>query len=333
MDPEPLFRRTGLDVEATRDPDARYPQRATALLWRLAVEKTRDPCFGIEVAMHCSPTMFHALGFAVLASGTLREALERVVRFVPFVSSAASASLHERGSQYRFVISSSAQYSLADESVDALVALLVRVARVLASRSFSPVRIELRRPRPEPHAAFQRYFRCPIEFDAPENVIVIDRRGADAPLHGAVPEVARLNEQVAARALVRMHAARLSDRVRALLVERLPSGELSKGDVARGLKMSARSLQRRLTAEGTTYAQILDGTRRGLAITYVGQSLCSIGEIGHLLGFSRAPSFVRAFRRWTGVAPTAYRAARAPAVADLSHTARQRPRAHRGAGA
>jgi AraC-like DNA-binding protein len=114
-----------------------------------------------------------------------------------------------------------------------------------------------------------------------------------------------------------------------LLIERLATGEPSQEDVAGALKMSARSLQRRLIDEGTSYARILDDTRRGLAITYITQSRYSVGEIGYLLGFSGAPSFVRAFRRWTGVAPTAYRAARAAAEAELNQTPPKRPRARR----
>ena len=98
--------------------------------------------------------------------------------------------------------------------------------------------------------------------------------------------------------------------MRAILIEGLPSGEPSQEDVARALHTSTRSLQRRLADEGTTFADILDRTRHSLATAYVGEGHYSMREVAYLLGFSRPASFVRAFRRWTGAAPTEYRAAR-----------------------
>jgi AraC-like DNA-binding protein len=322
-----VFRQAGLERAARRDPNARHSVAASPRLWRLAAEETRDPCFGLEVARHVSPTMFHALGFAVLASGTLREALERVARFFQLASDTGRMSLRERGGHLSLELQLNGCNPPADESIDAFMALIVRVARVLVGRDFSPIRVELRRERPPQDAAFARCFRCPVEFGSPENVIVVDPRAADAPLPSADPELARVNDQMAAQAVARMTSARASDRVRGVLVERLPSGEPSQEDVARTLKMSARSLQRRLAAEAATYAQILDDTRRGLATTYVVQNRYSLGEIGYLLGFSGASCFVRAFRRWTGVTPTAYRAARVTEVAEPGQLTRRQAQA------
>src|SRR5262245_37847415 len=81
VDSRALFRSAGLDVEALRDPEARYPLAATTKLWQLAVEAAGDPALGLEVARHTHPTTFHALGFSLAASATLREAIERTARF------------------------------------------------------------------------------------------------------------------------------------------------------------------------------------------------------------------------------------------------------------
>jgi len=71
--------------------------------------------------------------------------------------------------------------------------------------------------------------------------------------------------------------------------------------------MSLRSLQRRLNDEGTSYKDLLDETRRELASHYMAESHRSINEITYLLGFSEPSNFSRAFRRWTGCSPSAYR--------------------------
>ncbi len=71
-----LARAAGIDPTVLQDVDARVPRAALTRLWRLAVEASRDPCFGLTAVHFAGPTSFHALGYAVLASETLREALE-----------------------------------------------------------------------------------------------------------------------------------------------------------------------------------------------------------------------------------------------------------------
>src|SRR5580698_4752244 len=88
-DPASLFQRAGLDIAALDDPEGRYPIKATSELWRLAVKETGDPCFGLAVARHTSPTTFHALGFSLAASSTVHEAFERIVRYYRLVSDEA----------------------------------------------------------------------------------------------------------------------------------------------------------------------------------------------------------------------------------------------------
>jgi AraC-like DNA-binding protein len=82
---------------------------------------------------------------------------------------------------------------------------------------------------------------------------------------------------------------------------------VTEESIADALHLSRRSLQRRLKEEGTSYTQVLDETRRQLAAQYVRHSRLSINEITYLLGFSEPSNFSRAFRRWTGASPTAYR--------------------------
>jgi len=305
--PAPLFARAGLDFAALADPEARYPVRSTARLWRLAVEETGDPCFGLEVARHVSPTTFHALGFSILSSSTLCEVFERIVRYFRFVSDAATMTFEDRGDRYRFAMRSASGEPPADEAVDAFFALTVRLCRLLTDRTFAPLLVELRRPQPPAAAPFARCFRAPITFASSDNALILDKIACEQRLSGANPEVARSNDEVVARALGRMDQARFTDRVRAAIVERLPSGEPLQSEVARAVGSSTRGLQRKLAADGTTYAALVDDTRRGLAIAYARDSRYSLTEVAYLLGFSGGNNFTRAFRRWTGKSPSEYR--------------------------
>ena len=96
-------------------------------------------------------------------------------------------------------------------------------------------------------------------------------------------------------------------RVRATIIERLPDGTPSQGNIAELLHVSMRSLQRRLNNENTNFKELLEGTRHELALRYIREQHRTIGEITYLLGFSEPSNFSRAFRRWTGMSPAEYR--------------------------
>ena len=313
-DAEPLFVRAGLDFAAIQAPEARYPVRTTALLWRLAVEATGDPAFGLEVARHTSPTTFHALGFSLAASGSLREAFERLVRYYRLVSDAVTIRFEERGPTYRVSlhtvpITNPAHPSL--EGIDAVVAVAVRLCRiadrpaVLAGRRRAPAPGSCRIPAP-----YFRYFRAPIAFDAGEDALTLPKAKCDERIQGANPELARANNLIAAQAIARWESAFLADRVRIVLLDGLPNGTQSQAEVARRLGMSTRALQRKLAQESTSYGALVDDTRRELALAYLREGRYSMTDIGYLLGFSGAASFTRAFRRWTGQAPSEYQRGR-----------------------
>jgi AraC-like DNA-binding protein len=98
----------------------------------------------------------------------------------------------------------------------------------------------------------------------------------------------------------------LAEQVRAVLIEQL-AGEVSPALVAAALGMSGRSLQRRLKDFGTSYAELLEETRRELACAYLRSHTYSVTEIAFLLGFDDSSAFARAFRRWTGDTPSGFR--------------------------
>ena len=205
-----LLHRAGLDIAALDDPEARYPLRATAELWRLAVKETGDPSFGLAVARHTSPTTFHALGFSLAASGTLREAFERIVRYYRLVSEGATVRFEEDGDTYRISVRPAGPYGTV-EAMDALLALAVRLCRSLTDRTFSPLRVQVQRPAPADRSPFERCFRAPIEFDAPVHALVLDKAVCDRKLQGANPELARTNDLIAAQALGRLDQSRVAE--------------------------------------------------------------------------------------------------------------------------
>jgi len=99
----------------------------------------------------------------------------------------------------------------------------------------------------------------------------------------------------------------MPQKVKAVIIDQLPSGNVTNEKVARSLYMSSRKLQRQLQSAGTTFYTLLDEVRQDLAQKYLRAQDSSITEIGFLLGFSESSAFSRAFKRWMGVTPSEYR--------------------------
>lgn len=303
-----LFRRAGLDAKVD-DPEARYPSEKTRLLWQLATEATGDSCFGLKVASEATPTSFHALGYAITASATLKDAFERIIRYYRIVTDAGDIELQHRGEEYHLVIRLPDNGPQpANEAIDALISIFVRMCRSRAGRSFTPLRIDLRRPVPADIEGFQRILRAPLHFNTSDNRLVLGRADVERRLEGAHPELARHNDEVAVRYLARLDRSNIVVRVHAALIDQLPQGEPSAERIAQMLHLSERSLQRKLAESGTTYREVLDNTRRELALAYLDGKPHKLSEVTFLLGFADTRSFSRAFRRWTGQSPSEYRA-------------------------
>ncbi len=190
-----LLAQAGFDVKALDGPTVRCPLTQTARLWRIAVAATGDPAFGIKVASHIKQTTFHALGYGLSASSTLKEAFERVQRYCHVASDAIEYEFSRSGAEYHFVIEPADE--VADESVDALVAAYLRMCRSLIGHDYSPLRIELRRTRPEQLETFQSLLRAPLQFGAARTRLVFDAESIERPLDGGNPELARHNDAIA----------------------------------------------------------------------------------------------------------------------------------------
>lgn len=308
VDSARLFAEAGLDMVALRDPNARYPLEGTTRLWTLAVEATGNHSLGLDVGRNISTTTFHALGYSLLASATLREVFERCLRYFRIVSDAAELSFEPGRTQCKFTMNPlPGPQQPAPEALDAMMSVMIRLCRALYGPDFRAAKVSFRRPAPPDYTVFEKVFKAPLEFGCDETAIYVNSHTLDTPLPSANAELARHNDQILTRYLAHFERENVTNRVHAALVELLPQGEPSQERIAERLHMSLRNLQRKLQADGTSYKDILNKTRHELALSYMADSRYSISEITYLLGFSDTSSFTRAFRRWTDQSPTEYR--------------------------
>lgn len=306
LDSRVIFRQAGLDPSRLYDSNARYPVEGMQRLWEQAVQATQDACFGLRIVDFWHPTTTHALGYACMASQSLADALERTARYSKVVSNATKFTLEESSEEFRFILTRRFQ-ALRDEPIDAALAMVVKGCRVGVGADFAPRRVAMRRSRPSCAAELEQFFLAPIDYEAPEDILIFDKIALKAPLPTGNPELARAADKVVLDYLAKYDRTEVAARVKAKLLERLPAGEPTTATIASLLHLSPRTLHRRLAEAGTTYKLLLEETRRDLAQRYLKQPDLTISEIAFLLGFSETGNFSRAFKRWSGASPSDYR--------------------------
>jgi AraC-like DNA-binding protein len=307
-DPAPLFRTAGIDLGQVSNAGTRYPVKRMQQLWQLAVESTGDPCFGFIAGEQLQPAALHGLGFSWLASDTLRDALNRLIRFSRLISTAANIQLEDTGTGVELILQPPTDIdSIVYATLDAGMAGFLHMCRITAGDRICPAQVTLKRPKPDCAEKVAAFFRCPVTYDASNYSLCFSKQLVDAPLSNANPELARINDQAVIDYLARFDRDSVTMQVRSRIIERLHDGTPNQETIADSLHVSLRSLQRKLNKEETNYKTLLESTRQELALHYIRETYRSLGEITYLLGFSEPSNFTRAFKRWTGKTPAEYR--------------------------
>ncbi|MCP4993114.1 MAG: AraC family transcriptional regulator [Gammaproteobacteria bacterium] len=312
LDHRLIAQAAGIDPDKVYDPTARLPVSQLQRVWTMAVDQTGDPCFGLTFAQYIQPAALYGLGLAWISSSSLRDGLERLVRYQRVISTILQFEIvpDELGCAVVLgddLYQKSYGYFPHPAAVDAGMATFYRMSRITVGPELRAERVMLKRDKPHCANRFNDFFGVEVIFSAPQNRVVFDREVLDARLSTANPELARINDQVVIDYLRRFDKSGLALRVRSEIIDRLPSGLPQQAQVAVALAVSPRNLQRRLREEGTSYKQLLDEVRKALAVQYLEGSERSVIEIGYLLGFSEPSNFSRAFRRWTGSSPQSHR--------------------------
>ncbi len=311
VDAAKVMRDAGVDLAHLKDPTARLDPAVHRKIVASAVELTEDQGFGLRFSDFVHPTTFHALGFALLSSSTLRAFCQRWVRYHSFITTMGEVSIDESGSEPALVFPSQGQHSdsvVGRVLIDGQIATVLKLIRFMYRPDYVPARIDLICPEvPGTVELYKKYLGPNVRFSQSSNAVFFDQSDLEARLPAANAELARQNDEAVLNFLAQLDRANVVAQAHAKLIELLPSGDCSKAKVASALYMSVRTLHNRLADSGTTYQQLLDRTRRELAEQYMRQPNISVSEVAYLLGFSDCSNFSRAFHRWTGHSPSDFR--------------------------
>jgi len=313
-----LFREVGVAPDIAHDPHTRIPIDKLEEVFRRASLDEEDPAYGLMAARSWHPGNLGVLGHAWLSSSTLRAGLKRLERYWRIIAERSLVRLSETPAGLKLVYGRKRGDPLHEAvAADIHLSLILDMCRFNAGAALRAVEVTLRRRTPDDPGPYRRFFGCDVAFGGAENALVLSYADADAALPTSNRRLALAFDQLLTEELAGLDKDDVITRCKVALLKSLSSGELSAQEMAKGLHMSQRTLQRRLAEADTTYVNLVDRTRRDLALRLLEDRRRSFTDIAFTLGFSHQSAFVRAFRRWTGQTPSAFRDGATAAAAAL----------------
>lgn len=305
------LRGTGLDEANLDGPEAIVSRRQELAVIANLLEATGDPpSMGVEAGLRYHLTTYGIWGFAMISSPTLRSAIAVGLQFLDLTFAFCRITLHENGDEARLVLDAPD----VPEPIRRFVVDRDLTAVAVIQREVSGAALPLRHLSMAfiPRAGHeQRISRFTEVFGVPpvpggSTYFTFDRALLDMPLPQGDPRTAA-DARAQCHALLESRRTRSSraDPVRDHIMARLSSGA-HMAEVAADLHVSARSLQRHLAAEGTSYRALLQEVRQGLARDLLEDGR-AVAEVAQRLGYTEVSSFSQAFRRWEGNSPRAHR--------------------------
>lgn len=297
---------TGLTEEDLRDPGARVSLAHCTQIVARAHQLTGEPSLALYLGMQMRVSSHGFLGFAAMTASTVREALAFAERFAATRTAVIGVSTVVEHDTAAVVFEERADLGgLREFAILSLIVGIWQIGQTLTGRPLGGS-AECSFPAPPWMARVPIPTGDMLRFGRPANRLCFAASLLDLPLVSADPVAVQLARAQCERELAMLVDAGLPGRVRAALVA--PEGGFrSVDEVARQVHVSTRTLKRKLAAAGTSYSAILDDTRRQRALLLLEDRAIPLAEIASRLGYTELPNFTRAFRKWTGTTPGAFR--------------------------
>lgn len=311
IDPLPVIAEAGIDPALFDAPDNTIAFQDVGRLLALGADRAHCPDLGLRLGETMTPTLLGLVGALGNSAPDVGTGLSNMVRYFHLHDRGAVPAMEVRGDQ---VVLSYTFYEpcvpAVEQIYDAAIMYGQGIMRTLAGPQWKPIEVHFSRAAPECIDLYRRRFRCRVRFGAPENATVFVASwldcpvvSADAPTHRALAQLVEVLDEDIAADLV----GHLRHTLRALLIGDLGEQPLSLERTSQALVLHRRTLNRRLRERGTSFKALVDEARYDIARQLLRDTGLPALRIAGMLGYADATAFTRAFRRWSGTTPAAWR--------------------------
>jgi AraC-like DNA-binding protein len=303
----PLRAAIGVRADVLRDPDGRVSTAAVARLFVEAERLTGDPFVGLHAGERAEAR--GTLAYLVLATSSLGQGMRHVARFSPLAIDTLRLRVEQHGSTASTVIDPGDRtFEECHHAVDYLLMLNVRAIR-RAIGEYRLHEVHVRHGARGAAKALATAFGCPVRIKQPDNRLVYPLTVLRAASRFANPRIADQIAKLATASLGQVVPPntvreRVASAARALIAAGLRA---QSATVARRLGLSGRSLQRGLSAEGTSFRQVRDAVLWETVEVLLSSPDLKIEAVALSVGFADVAAFSKAFKRWAGCPPAQYR--------------------------
>jgi AraC-like DNA-binding protein len=312
-DPDPLARKFLPPGAQVVEGPTTISVSAFRNLLETAAKQVGDPLFGLHLAAALPRGAYGLLEFALRSAPTARAALEQLVRYGALINPAARFWLEPTETEVAL------HHRLPEDPKGVgrhgnlfTVARLYAIGKEMVGDRLKPGRVWFAHTEKScPPEVVEFFGTDRIEFGRSSNGLTFDIPTLEAPLPGADPALNVMLREHANRMLGDVDPEGIHERTRKAITALLPHGEVSLGAVAKKLHLSERTLQRRLTEDGVPFGSLVTEIRGESARRYLLEDELPVAEVALRVGYQDAAAFIRAFKRWTGQTPGAWRAAQA----------------------
>ena len=302
----PVLRRHGLDPQRITDPYEIIPLAAYLSIFEECARTALDPVLGARIGQSLSPIDLGPTGLLFWQSGSIRRGLERFVSSLSALQSATEMELWDDGHSLNLSYQIRAsQIQGQPQDTEFSLSGMCQMIRMSFDPRWTPTEVHFTHA-PSPRAdLLTRIFRAPVRFGQSANRLLFDRAGVDTPYRTEDSAlIAVIERHVADLVLGQDLRASFAERVLMVISRNLGQRPVDIGAVAAELGVTARTLQRRLRDEGTSLRAITQEHRQRIVEIHLSQPDMNLRDVAQALGYSDGTVFWRAYRDWTGVAPS-----------------------------
>ena len=304
----PLLSGAGIAEETLKSPEYRLTPSQELSFTEGAIRAIDEPELGLEVGAHYHMASYGMLGLAAMASSSLLQGLELYARHYLMCWTYFNFSLEVESGEVAIIAEGHRDlgYCRRYMSERDLSASYLSVKEILG-RDVPLLGVSFMHDAGAPAECYEAVFGCEVEFGAERLAYRFDESYLqERPLQCA-PETFQVYDKQCTRICAELAKnPSMSELCRQFLLE-APGRVASLESLAAHLHASPRSIQRKLAGEGTSYKELLEDVRKNLALEYLQDRALPISEIAQRLGYSEAPNFINAYKRWTGMTPGEFR--------------------------